>query len=315
MDDQKIYNKQVGYYPNPFKPAFHPLSLGAVLQSFKCGSFQPYIDQARILYNQREFERYALLKHSLPAITFSGIFSPSRTISNLKEYNALIILDIDKPSQKPEQLKETIAKDEYVLAVWLSPSGNGLKMLVISDREVGLHEQVFRGAVAYFREKYAVQIDRSGCDVSRLCFVSQDPEMIIKPECKPFDQIATAKPARDLKRNRRPARIRHVTGLKSHLVNNERELRICRDIYRYLKSSNLSVTDSYHDWVRVAFALSNSFSYEVGSNYFLKFCRLDNLAHDEQESIKLINTCYKKGLSQSSFATLLYLAGKKGFVV
>ena len=70
-----------------------------------------------------------ILKQSLPAICFSGTFT-KRMDSALTKHSGLICLDFDgyKSTKDMLQEKERLSKDKYVYSVFISPSGNGLKL-------------------------------------------------------------------------------------------------------------------------------------------------------------------------------------------
>ena len=39
---------------------------------------------------------------------------------------------------------------------------------------------------------------------------------------------------------------------------------------------NLSITNSYEEWYRIALAIANTFTYEIGEKYFLKISKIDD---------------------------------------
>jgi len=92
-------------------------------------------------------------------------------------------VDVDKT-------KQALATDDFVLACWTSPSGDGIKALVrITNPE--RHRDHFRSLIAYFDKQYGLQVDETGINESRACFESHDPDMIIKDESKKFGSFLT----------------------------------------------------------------------------------------------------------------------------
>ena len=69
------------------------------------------------------------IKGSLPMVTFSGLFGESRKRDQLLEYSNFICLDIDK-LEKLDVLRTKIESDKFTSTCFLSPSGNGLKVLI-----------------------------------------------------------------------------------------------------------------------------------------------------------------------------------------
>ena len=85
-------------------------------------------------------------------------------------------------------------------------------------------------------------------------------------------------------------------------------------IIKYLKKNNKSITVTYTDWFRVALAIANSFTHEVGQKYYLQLCELDGDNYDEYKSKYLLDYCYaNRKLGKIGFPTIVYLAKQAGF--
>jgi hypothetical protein len=306
-------NIKVGYYSKPFDSGYKEVSLNAILKSFGNGHFQSVVDPARQLYRDNKYEEYTLYKNKLPAITFSGLFNPKRTMANIYQYSSLVILDIDKAGDNLSVFKNQLSADPYVIAVWLSPSGDGLKFIVASDASKEKHKDVYTAAAQYFRAKYDMDIDRSGSDVSRLCFVSFDPDIRINSQYVLFNDYCIEEDKKS--EIGQKTKKKEYLNINSGISNEALSKQTFKKIFHYLSKRNISITDTYENWVRVAFAIRNTFSYSLGYEYFLELCRLDGGNHDESASEYLINSCYNKGTTQSSFATIIYLCTQKGFDV
>ena len=115
-------------------------------------------------------------KKKLPVVCFSGEFS-SRKDDALFEHSGVIVLDFDHVDVA--ETKQALGTDDYVLACWTSPSGDGVKALVrVTNPE--RHRDHFRAMSRYFERKYALEVDPSGINESRACFESFDPDIVIK---------------------------------------------------------------------------------------------------------------------------------------
>jgi len=109
---------------------------------------------------------------SLPAFTPSGLFDGGRKLEFLKEYSGLIILDLDDLQQ--EQLitaRQKIQECTYTYACFISPSGQGLKVLVKVFSRPVLHKRAFNQVKSFYEES-SPRSGSSGKDITRLCFVS-----------------------------------------------------------------------------------------------------------------------------------------------
>lgn len=127
-------------------------------------------DQARG-YKSRNFD-YAC---------FSGIFS-TRAEKGLIKHSGFLTLDLDHLSN-PAKLKNELIRNpsiETVLA-FVSPSGNGLKWIVKIDLEKATHLDYFWSLESYLKTHYRIEVDPSGKDVARCCFLCFDPEAYLNP--------------------------------------------------------------------------------------------------------------------------------------
>lgn len=126
------------------------------------------------------------IKKSLPAVTWAGTFS-KRKKDAIKEYTGLMTIDIDKlPIEEIETLKKKLRDDPYTAILFTSPSGNGLKVIVKVAGGPDNHTNNFIALENYFREKYGIQIDQSGKDISRLCFLSSDKNVYCNWQSQEF---------------------------------------------------------------------------------------------------------------------------------
>ena len=127
------------------------------------------------------------LKKQLPAICFSGTFN-KRTDASLLEHSGLICLDFDGYTKQKELLqdKENLSKNKYVFSVFISPSGNGLKVLVKIPADADNHTMYFNSLEKYFASPY---FDKTSKNISRVCYESYDPLIAINENSSIWDII------------------------------------------------------------------------------------------------------------------------------
>lgn len=140
----------------------------------------------RIRLEKRKPERQEL-KKQLPAICFSGTFN-KRTDASLIEHSGLICLDFDGYDKQKELLqdKESLSKNKYVFSVFISPSGNGLKVLVKIPADAENHTMYFNSLEKYFASTY---FDKTSKNLSRVCYESYDPLIAINENSSIWDTI------------------------------------------------------------------------------------------------------------------------------
>jgi len=294
------------------------------IKSERHGEFTTYL---REFYFKGDKETYSLQKKKLPVVTFCATFDSERTKEHLKEYNSLIVLDIDKlGSSELERVKTTLLNDEYVFSFWESPSKDGIKGLVhlnfnFDINEFGIdnsHKIAFNQLVNYFSNVHSIELDKSGSDFTRLCFISQDKGLILKDKLISFKvnnlpiQKATKKLRTSSLKNIKIYSTKDVL-FNPNAKNNAYHRKTIKNIINYLSKNSLSITDSYEKWLRVAFAISNSFTFDVGIRYFDKLCLLDAEKYHETECRNLLINCYENSRGEIGFSTIIYLATEAGF--
>ena len=140
----------------------------------------------KIRLEKRKPERQEL-KKQLPAICFSGTFN-KRTDASLLEHSGLICLDFDGYLKQKELLqdKESLSKNKYVFSVFISPSGNGLKVLVKIPADAESHTLYFNSLEKYFNSPY---FDKTSKNLSRVCYESYDPLIAVNKNSSIWDVI------------------------------------------------------------------------------------------------------------------------------
>jgi hypothetical protein len=77
------------------------------------------------------------------------------------------------------EIRKKLQASPHVLAVFLSPTGDGLKAIVRVPADVSTHAGSFRAVQKHVRELTGVEIDQSCKDPARLCYMSYDPEIYV----------------------------------------------------------------------------------------------------------------------------------------
>jgi hypothetical protein len=156
--------------------ATHTLTLHEVVEEITGGKHAAIMARIREHAQAGRKAEASALKKTLPAVMFAGVFK-SRRSDALEKHSGLLVLDFDGCGT---DRKVEIAADPHVVLAFVSPSGNGLKVVVSVEADAALHGQSFDAALAYFREHFGLDADPSGRDLARLCFVSHDPGAILK---------------------------------------------------------------------------------------------------------------------------------------
>ena len=160
-------------FSNIFSKEPHYIEVDMALERIKTGSKSK--ERVLEIRTQIDRERANTLKQNLPSVCFSGKFTGERKDATIISHSGFICLDFDH-IEDLQEAKDTLSASEYCYAVWVSPSGNGLKMLVkIAD---GAKHRLHFAAL----KKDFPEIDKSGVNESRVAYESFDPEIFINPK-------------------------------------------------------------------------------------------------------------------------------------
>lgn len=182
----------ISYYQNARdSKSTHKIEIEHLINQIKTGKWKKEIEAVR---NETDKKKRTALKTHLPAVTWSGEFEP-RLITGLNRHSGLICIDIDDIVNQPQI--ELLRKEPYLFAQFISPSGNGIKLIFkidlyletinevskVADQKsiIDAHGVFFRGIADMLQEHYNLTADESGKDVVRLCFVSHDENAYYNP--------------------------------------------------------------------------------------------------------------------------------------
>lgn len=194
MDTRDILTKRISLCLNIHAKSYKTITLFDALNAIRTEVYKKQIENIRELYSNGNIASYRAKKKQLPAYIFSGILFDSRHKFDISGYTSLLIVDIDKIDEV-KTIKSQLQSDPYFVCIWKSPSGKGLKALIyltytdlIDPENIWvIHEHcAFPQIRNYLKTNYGIQIDKTGADITRLCFVSSDPEIHLKREFEPF---------------------------------------------------------------------------------------------------------------------------------
>jgi replicative DNA helicase len=152
-----------------------------ILAGIKDGKFRGKVEQLRSIKDKKVYDE---AKTNLPSMSTSGIFS-QRSNKSLIKHSGLICLDIDNLDDV-KMVKATIKEDRFVYAIFTSVSGKGLAVIIRIEPDQEKHLSAFQNLKVYFLMMYGIDIDKGCGDISRLRFLSYDPEMHLNTKSDVF---------------------------------------------------------------------------------------------------------------------------------
>ena len=177
----RSYTGLFTYYRSPIKNTipYKDITLSDVYKVIKGQYFRKRTEELRRLSDDKARRQYKATMFDY--CTFGGTFGERRA-ANLKELSGLMCLDFDHV-KSVEELRGALLSDKTIALrlVFRSPSGDGLKAVidaqcVSNEAEYG---EYFDEVCRYMAERYGVEVDKSGRDVCRACFIPYDPEAVL----------------------------------------------------------------------------------------------------------------------------------------
>lgn len=145
-----------------------------VLDRIKAGKSKDLVMQIRDCPDKKDRN---LLKKKLPAICFSGRFS-KRADESIIDHSGIICLDFDgfKTVDDMMRFKDEICDDKFTMSAFISPSGDGVKVLVKIPKDIENHRRYFLALEKHYNNEH---FDTSCKNISRVCYESFDEDIYI----------------------------------------------------------------------------------------------------------------------------------------
>src|SRR5690606_20905015 len=107
-------------------------------------------------------------------------------------YTQIVVLDIDKLTKEQLNTAKQLSKETpYTFASFSRPSANGLKIFVRVNSSQENHKEAFITLQKFYEDFLGLSIDKSGKDVTRLCFVSYDTDLYLNENATVYPVIST----------------------------------------------------------------------------------------------------------------------------
>ncbi len=152
-----------------------------ILDRIRAGTDLPLINQIRL---EPDKAKRNILKKGLPSICFSGKFR-QRSASGLIAHSGLICIDFDGFKDETELALYRKAfltspeKKKFTFALFTSPSGDGLKIIIRIPADASAHKDYFKALKEFYNDSH---FDISTSDVSRVCYASADADLYYNPD-------------------------------------------------------------------------------------------------------------------------------------
>ncbi|MDJ1492882.1 VapE family protein [Cytophagaceae bacterium DM2B3-1] len=287
MKDHKIT-----LFPHAYAKTGQEYSLHTFLENVRMGTWQDAILKVRTCKNEDTQKK---LKEKLPAVTISGVFEEGKSDSHLKQHSNFLAIDLDYVNEL-DKVKDILEQDPYTYAVFTSCRGKGLCVLVRIDGKK--HELAFDSLCQYYFHLYGQIVDLKGRNVSRLRFVSYDPDLRLFEDSKVFKQYSE-------KEKKKPDTRTIFYG--THDIDH---------VFDQIQKQQIDVTGGYHQWCNIAFALADYYG-EAGRDRFLTVSQYSSL-YDAKKADQQYSACLKHNATSArkiTIGTFLWYCKQQGITI
>jgi len=151
------------------------VTLGRIVETIR--SDKSIKERIELIRSLPEGDKQKAEKNKLPYVCFSGTFK-KRESESLIAHSGLICIDIDHLTNERIKEKQELIRQYYEPALmFVSPRGNGLKVVFAIDLNEGTHQEYYNTLSLFLRDILKKEVDPAPANVASACFLSYDPEV------------------------------------------------------------------------------------------------------------------------------------------
>lgn len=225
--------------------------------------------------------------------TFAGTFS-SRKANAIVSRSGLICFDFDHVVDITSLKNKLLNDPNFVTRLlFTSPSGDGLKWIISFNADESEHREYFSAVANYLHSTYHVEVDKSGSDICRACFLPHDPDAYLNddPSSSPLQSF-----------------------IYTEWLNTEAPDQNCRsqveEIVRKIEVGRIDIAHSYTEWRNVGFALVSEFG-ASGRDLFHRISQF-HPKYNQEECDSQFDYCLNSSGQGITIRTFYYHAAKAG---
>lgn len=273
-------NPKISVYGNASPKSFiGDKTVASVVATMRTERFKPPTDTLRCITDVNEARVYKAGEkrgddytpgHFLAALWAGAAGKEIANNQGLQVHSGLICIDKDNLSpERIASLVEQLQADPYTHVAFISPSGNGIKVVVRTEcQTVQEHRAYYAQLTAYYASAYNLttkdtapkgtkpNLDPQCKNPNRLCFLPHDPNAYYNPDSAVMpllDEYRTV-----LESTPRKA---EESGAKEHFASQEpigeKTRRLVSDSISQLQQRGIDLTEGYEQWVEIGFAFAS----------------------------------------------------------
>lgn len=169
----------VGFYKSMRSTECWQTKITDILSGIKNGNWSDQVNRYRQSGD-------GTIKENLPCFTVGGVFSPTKSVENLKSYSGLLSLDIDDTNLSHQDLLYLLFKKD-IFGLFESAGGNGYCVLIktVPLTSIDQFKRLYQGVYEDFEPLLSglCKFDHLP-NLNRLRYVSFDENLYLNQNCK-----------------------------------------------------------------------------------------------------------------------------------
>ncbi|MFZ2430940.1 MAG: DUF3987 domain-containing protein [Lutibacter sp.] len=161
-----------------------------ILRDIKSDKYESVINSLRYAKHKGEDAKADEIKNGLIGFTTSGTFGNTRTKDEVISYSQVVCIDFDDiPVELLNDKLDKINECKFTLASFISPSGEGIKVFTEVNCNEDQHTTAYNQVAMHYQEVAQFKFDVKCKDVTRLCFISYDPNTYVNEKATVFEVL------------------------------------------------------------------------------------------------------------------------------
>lgn len=215
------------------------------------------------------------LKKRLPAFGTSVTFTGGDEAANVVKYNHIVSIDFNKVLASPDNSYEKIAQCREmcrdipsVVGFYITKSGRGFRIFVLVNTGIDEHKIIYHPLQEHFERLFGLQADDKYKDITRLSFVSFDPDCFYRRiESAEAFPIETIIPFR--RKTADSSKINELIEDVQKFLRGKYEIRynvLIKKLQIRLKSDSVNVVPSAMVWSDINDNINNNLVTNINDN-------------------------------------------------
>ena len=177
-----IESGQCSYYENVKRIRNQKITVAQFINAIRSNRWKAKVEKFRRLKAEGLLKEAEAIKSKMPAVIIAAVCEGGHSKEDVRTLSGYLMLDIDHYPGDIHELKKLLQALPWVMGVWISISGDGMKLIVRVDctTQEEYEKLAYPIVARYISQLINFPVDMRCSDLSRTCFASYDPEAFLR---------------------------------------------------------------------------------------------------------------------------------------